>query len=241
MTETLHAAKAHLLDHRAATTALIDALSAFLALPCFSSPSLTVSAAPPVPVPAQPAAVKTPRRKVTRAPRKARTAAATRSRKASAPVAARPAGTSSPATADIDLVLAALRKESPLSPGELATRTNLLPLRCRRAIAALEHAGLVTVTGATANRKVTLSGTGRTVTPAPSGQTSPAAIGVAIDAAVLKRVAEGRATFDELLQVLPADAGADAQAKREALNRSLRRLSLKRAVVDVGAHWQAAS
>ena len=139
-------------------------------------------------------------------------------------------------------------------PGPLAVTLHIARESLRPRIAALVSRGLVTISGTTNTRRITLvAQTGpvavaETNTPSGEPKDSPAETPVdgtsfaqAVDAAVQARLRQGRATLAQLEAALPKELSVSlrrhGQDVTATLKKSLRRLTLRRQIADVGEHF----
>lgn len=128
------------------------------------------------------------------------------------------------------------RKNVALRPSDLVETTGVSVTTFRKALAALEEAGHVTVTGATISRRVTLTDRGRAALAAPTTVRpgpADADLVAARDKAIKDRLKAGPATFAELLAAMPGTF-VSPDAKTAACKAALRRLSLRGDVLDAG-------
>lgn len=232
----LESTYAHLLDYQTRLSTLIGALAAFLQV----DPATIAHAAV-----AEVAAAAT-------APIAAPPPVATRRQASPAPKTSTPrAVTANTVQATGQRILAALAKQgSAARPGDLVDATGVSAATFRQALAVLEKAGQVSVTGATISRRVTLTDRGRaalSATPSatPSAATAQAAVTdaevvAARDKAIKERLKAGPATFAQLLQALPGEFPS-SDAKVSALKASLRRLTLRSEVIDVADKFKLAA
>lgn len=139
-------------------------------------------------------------------------------------------------------------------PGPLAVTLQIARESLRPRIAALVSRGLVTISGTTNTRRITLVASAGPVaaaeTKTPTAETTARAdetpvdgttFAQAVDAAVQARLRQGRATLAQLEAALPKDLAATlrrhGQDVTATLKKSLRRLTLRRQIADVGEHF----
>jgi hypothetical protein len=111
----------------------------------------------------------------------------------------------------------------------------------------LVRSGRLAAHGQTTARVLTVPSTPQTEVPAtaPVAPASPRvsatpAVAAAVEArdrAILARLDQGKATFEQLLTAMP-DEGMLLDAQKLALKQALRRLTLKELVIDVGTAFQ---
>lgn len=144
-----------------------------------------------------------------------------------------------------DRILAVLRDKGSMRPSDLASVVDLTVPNLRYHVNRFIDRGLVEASGATMNRRfsITLKGTkastAATTKPPVNGNGAPPAAPTvssvadveARDRAILTRLRQGRATFAELRAVVSDEA---------ALKNALRRLTLKKQILDVGDRFQLA-
>lgn len=163
-----------------------------------------------------------------------------------APAAAPPArvGGAVHGFADQEL-LDAIATHQPIAPKVLAGLFAVTSETVRARLRALEQQGLVRCTGTTTRRRVWLASHAPATAPPPADVPPPAPATLPVDspeavqrrdAAILARLARGRATLDDLVAALPDDV--DAATRQTLCRRALRRLSVRGQVVDVGLHFQ---
>lgn len=132
-----------------------------------------------------------------------------------------------------------VRDTQPAKPNAVAAAIDGKTSIIRARIQLLVKAGRLVADGATSNRVLRLPIEAQS-SQAPSGVEAPE-VTADRDAAILALVRRGPKTFDELLRGLttkPADVSADAF--RILVKRSLRRLSMRGQLVDVGDKFKAA-
>lgn len=228
-----------LVTYREKVAAVIAALAAFLEMPPPGASSTTTSTSTPL-------TVVPPSPTVTTAGRGGRTVkkpsvSGLKPRTVGAP--------STPASDDQAAILRALRATSPQRPVDLVDHVKLSAHRFKMAVQALERQGLVTITGATLSRRIALTAKGgqtaaapAPVPPAakPTADAPPSATAQveARDKAMKARLRQGPATFDQLVQAMPDEAWVSDEAKRAACKASLRRLSLRNEIADVGEKFK---
>jgi DNA-binding MarR family transcriptional regulator len=159
-------------------------------------------------------------------------------------------------------ILEVLSAKRSMKPAELAAAVGLSVPHLRGHVNGLIERQLVEASGATLNRRfsLTLKGAGAKVTiaptpagpvpvaqksaPAPSpapaaaAPTSDASLVEARDAAIKSRLKQGKASFDQLLAALPHEAQQSADEKSTACKKAIRRLVLRGVVADVGDKFQ---
>lgn len=230
-----------LVTYRDKVAAVIAAIAAFLEVPVPGAPSTTTSTSTPL-------TVVPPSPTVTTAGRGGRTV----KKPSVASLKTRTAGaTNTPASDDQAAILRALRATSPQRPVDLVDSVKLSAHRFKMAVQALERQGLVTITGATLSRRIALTTKGGQTAAAPAPAPAAAAAKPTADAppsvtaqveardkAMKARLRQGPATFDQLVQAMPDEAWASDEAKRAACKASLRRLSLRNEIADVGEKFK---
>lgn len=136
-----------------------------------------------------------------------------------------------------------VRDTQPAKPNAVAAAVDGKTSIIRARIQLLVKDGRLVADGATSNRVLRLPAPGTTSGGVPSVESSvdlPLAGVAERDAAILTLVKRGPKTFDDLLRGLttkPADVSADAF--RILVKRSLRRLIMRGALVDVGDKFKA--
>jgi hypothetical protein len=170
---------------------------------------------------------------------------------------ATPAAASAPKRAQrsrtTDAILSALRAAgAPMAPAALAKAVGLSSTTMLRYhLTPLLRTGQVVETGQSSALRFALASTPAVpaAPPAPPAaapstpatSADPAHVVAARDAAIAAHLVtcrDRRATFEQLLAVLPEEPDQTAAQRREACQRALRRLTMRGVIVDVGAFYR---
>lgn len=165
----------------------------------------------------------------------ARDKAPTSRRVRSAPVL-----TDAPASVDAsdDAILAVVKRHGSVSPKTVIDELGIMANRGRYRIGLLVKEGRLVASGSTTRRLLSLAG--QAAPPAAARAETPAApvAGASLDKVLLEQLKRRPLTLEELVAHGPT--GVDEEAKRLAVRRALRRLTIDGKVFDLGTKFKAA-
>jgi hypothetical protein len=146
-------------------------------------------------------------------------------------------------------IVAVVRAHQPISPGKVADRVGGKPAIVKGRVQLLVRSGRLIAEGATIKRvlRVPSAGSKPVAMPASTAPSTrpdsvePPEVTAQRDGAILSLIRRGTKTFEEILSGLPTKpAHLSADDFRLLVKRSLRRLSMRGQVVDIGDKFKAA-